>query len=368
MSESHYQLFSCCVPVRGFARSAIYDLQRKDYWFIPNDLCDLLIKEKGLPISGINEKYKHLDIESYFNFLFENEICFPCRKEDLDRFPELDLQWNIPFEFETAIVDFNREPLVRLKRIVSELNKYAIPNIQIRFFEAVEEDQFKEVLIQFSDSNMKFLELIVLNRFSQEFIDSMLHEFPKIRLLILTNSTKRSRRDVEQATVFETTEHITSHCQCGLIQQAQFAVEMRTYCESRLHNSCLNAKVSIDVHGNIKNCPSMKESFGNICDTSIEQALQHVNFKSMWSIKKDDIEVCKDCEFRHMCSDCRAYLKKENNRCSQPEKCNYNPYIAKWKGEEGYVPIEHCGTYNNRGNYIPDLIKIKQINMDLWGG
>jgi len=54
----------------------------------------------------------------------------------------------------------------------------------------------------------------------------------------------------------------------------------------------------------------MAESFGNIQDTTLEEALNKEGFKKYWDITKDQIEVCKDCEFRYICTDCRAYVEK----------------------------------------------------------
>ena len=54
----------------------------------------------------------------------------------------------------------------------------------------------------------------------------------------------------------------------------------------------------------------------------------------------DKIIVCKDCEFRYICTDCRIFIKDNNNIYSQPLHCNYNPYIAKWEGESEYIPVE----------------------------
>ena len=109
---------------------------------------------------------------------------------------------------------------------------------------------------------------------------------------------------------------------------------------SQKHNTCLNRKISIDVNGEIKNCPSMIKSYGNIKDATLTKAMEKSGFKDVWFIHKNQIEVCKDCEFRHICTDCRAYLKNPENIYSQPEKCNYNPYIAKWKGQDGYITVE----------------------------
>lgn len=146
MSQDYYKLFACCMPVRGYVRSAVYDIQRKDYCFVPNDLCDILINEKNVSLDELRLKYSEETAEAYFNYLFEEEICFPCDKEDLELFPELNTQWHIPFEFETAIIDFKQDTLQLLDRIVAELNIYAVPNVQIRIFEEINENQLQEIV------------------------------------------------------------------------------------------------------------------------------------------------------------------------------------------------------------------------------
>lgn len=46
----------------------------------------------------------------------------------------------------------------------------------------------------------------------------------------------------------------------------------------------------------------MAESFGNINDISLKEGLYHSNIKGYWDVTKDKISVCKDCEFRHVCT------------------------------------------------------------------
>jgi len=74
----------------------------------------------------------------------------------------------------------------------------------------------------------------------------------------------------------------------------------------------------------------MSETYGNIADTSIFTALNNANFKKYWNISKSKISVCKDCEFRYVCTDCRAYLENPNNNFSKPLKCGYDPYTNEW--------------------------------------
>ncbi|MBX9448398.1 MAG: hypothetical protein KL787_01185 [Taibaiella sp.] len=59
------------------------------------------------------------------------------------------------------------------------------------------------------------------------------------------------------------------------------------------HNTCLNRKIAVDAEGNIRNCPSMKERYGNIRDTTLAQALMKPGFKKYWSITKDRVTKCR---------------------------------------------------------------------------
>ena len=93
-------------------------------------------------------------------------------------------------------------------------------------------------------------------------------------------------------------------------------------------NTCLNKKLSITKEGLIKNCPSLSKSYGNVNNTSLEKVVNKKSFKYLWEINKDQINVCKDCEFRYICSDCRAFLNHDNDK---PKKCNYNPYTMAYE-------------------------------------
>jgi len=117
---------------------------------------------------------------------------------------------------------------------------------------------------------------------------------------------------------------------CGSIEKDLFTSNIKFFTESLHHNSCFNRKISIDAEGNIKNCPSMAESFGNIRDTTLAEAIEKPGFKKYWNINKDQIAVCKDCEFRYICTDCRAYVEDPSDILSKPLKCGYNPYTGEW--------------------------------------
>jgi radical SAM protein with 4Fe4S-binding SPASM domain len=77
----------------------------------------------------------------------------------------------------------------------------------------------------------------------------------------------------------------------------------------------------------------LPQSYGNIATTSLQETLLQQNFKDLWYINKDQIKVCQDCEFRYLCTDCRAFITTPEDKFSKPSKCTYNPYTGEWQND-----------------------------------
>ena len=224
---------------------------------------------------------------------------------------------------------------------------------QLRIYDDIGLENLKELLGFFVDTKVVSIEIVLKysNKFVHNDIEQILEECPRITNLVFHSvskdiSLKKTGLLQSSYPIHFSSEIINSCEQCGIISNNHFSVDIQTYTESQSLNSCLNKKVSIDIEGNIKNCPSMQKSYGNITNTNIEDIIKLKEFKYLWSISKAQIDVCKDCEYRFMCTDCRAYIKNSNDLYSQPLKCNYNPYIAKWEAEEGYISVKQWRTEN----------------------
>lgn len=79
----------------------------------------------------------------------------------------------------------------------------------------------------------------------------------------------------------------------------------------------------------------------------MERRMSHGNLKGKKSINevmqnnikifnKDKITVCKECEYRYACSDCRPDNFSENDK-DKPWNCTYNPYTGEWINEEIFI-------------------------------
>lgn len=338
MNTDNFILFSDCIPVKGISRSVICDTQNNNYHFIPNGLYDILKKYNGKTIDFVkrefNNKFDEI-IDEYFEFLLSNNLIFFNSNPNL--FPSISLEWYSPSLITNMIIDYG-EINHDIKTILPQLETLKCSYIQLRFFRKISLSFIEEIvkLIDKEKSRIISIDFILpyQSSFSKKELDKLLKRHPRIHSIILFNSPEEKNHEplwVKMGYLIYVKKNILNEKHCGIIRSDYFYSNIKLFSESQSHNSCLNRKISIDVEGNIRNCPSMLLSFGNIKDTKLSEALNHKDFKKYWNITKDEISICKDCEFRYICTDCRAYIESPEDDYSKPLKCGYCPYTNKWE-------------------------------------
>jgi SPASM domain peptide maturase of grasp-with-spasm system len=187
----------------------------------------------------------------------------------------------------------------------------------------------RDVLRHSERSRLETIELLLCH--SSETTDEALLALcganPRINRVTIHSAPSDAR---PSAGIVFRTEPVASSDHCGYVDPGYFAVSVAMFTESQACNTCLNRKVAVDAEGNIRNCPAMPHSYGNVGQIALRDATAREDFRSWWSIRKDDVEVCRDCEFRHVCTDCRALRTDPSNPLSKPLHCRYDPYTARW--------------------------------------
>ncbi len=349
MYDKKFVKFASCKIVEGFARSAIYDVGRGNYEFIPNDLVKILNANIGKTINEIVSKCKESEsiIYEYFDFLVDNEYIFFPMHDDISSFPEISNQWDFPAVISNSIITYGSESTWLNDILASELTSLGCYALQLRITFPISLESLRKILTFINSTRIRQLELFI--RFNpSEDVDKykmIFGDFPQLSVMYIynfTNDLVDYADEQKEHPLFFIKQDIIFDDVCGHIHLNNFLknIGIRFYSESQCHNTCLNRKISIDADGNIKNCPSMQHHYGNISNTNLVDVVRQSEFRKWWYYRKDDIDVCQDCEFRHICTDCRAFIKDPNNIYSQPSKCGYNPYIALWEGQEGWISIE----------------------------
>lgn len=332
--QNYFRLFSNCILVQGACKSLLCDIQLNRYKNIPNVLYDMLILAKDLTLDQLKEKYQNQmneGIDKFIHYLVQNNWGFITKIPE--NFPDIDLKWDFPGFISNSIIDFGEEIISYMPKIVKELEYLGCESIQLRFQNYQTTTTIAELLSLFQFTQIRYIEFLLnyTDLYSTDFFDEILKLNERLRIIYVVNADRNQIYELNDyyGKVVFTTQQINSMSDCGNISKSNFSVNIKLFSEGQKYNTCLNRKVSIDKNGDIKNCPSMNRIFGNIKNQTLKEVIETSAFKELWHITKDQIEVCKDCEFRYICTDCRVFIQDEKNIYSKPKKCNYNPYEGK---------------------------------------
>lgn len=102
-------------------------------------------------------------------------------------------------------------------------------------------------------------------------------------------------------------------------------------------HSCLAGKITITETGDVLPCIfSRNQVMGNVMKNGgVEGVILSSALQQIWNTTKDSVLVCRDCEFRYVCFDCRplseavAMGKADYLHAPYP-RCSYNPYTGEW--------------------------------------
>ncbi|GCC50896.1 grasp-with-spasm system SPASM domain peptide maturase [Chryseotalea sanaruensis] len=307
---------------------------------IPNEIIDIILdcRIKNFELVMIDYEIETRNIiKEYIENLITEELGFWTFEPE--RFLDIDFKWESPSQITNAIIDIDSHSRHDFESLFNQLDELGCKDLELRFFSIKSVSEIDKILYLLKNTALKSVELII--KYESEFerdenLTNLIIRNPRLyRILVhsapfgrIINGHKGSFG--EMGRIIYSTSEVDSSNHCGAIHVSNFSVNIETYSESVNFNSCLNRKISVDSKGYIKNCPSMVVDYGNINDTSLHSALLRKNFKAIWEINKDKIDVCKDCEFRYVCTDCRAYITDSNDIYSKPSKCRYDPYKMKW--------------------------------------
>ena len=339
----YFTLFSCCIPVKGASRTAVCDLQRNGFLLVPNVVHVLLTEYRGKPIAEIFDAFDHehdAQILEYFDYLDEHEMGF-YSDEPPTNFPELSLSFENPNPLNNCILERDAESDYELTPIVHQLSGLFCNFAEIRNYHSLDLAAMHVLAGAFRDSTVRGLYMVV--QYHPEHTEASLREFfeteKRVRNILVHGHPDDERAihiDVNTMLVFTKTK-IESDAACGTVAPHYFRCTTPAFTESIHHNNCLHKKITVDKRGQVRNCPSLPLTFGDVTEVSFADIIARKEFTQWWNVTKDQVKVCQDCEFRYICHDCRAHLKNPEDGKSKPAKCNYDPYSATWETEPSEV-------------------------------
>ncbi|WHF51919.1 grasp-with-spasm system SPASM domain peptide maturase [Chryseobacterium gotjawalense] len=337
---TYFNLFSNIQIVKGISRVLISDLQRNVSEIMPLEFSYLIEELKTNTIEAVFKFYdadSKIIMQEYLDFLLEKEYGFITENDWDKNFPPLSIDYQDYTKISNIFIELNEISV--LERLISSIENLGIKHLVIFSTKHFFIEDFVKIDEYFTTSVLAGIEIFspFHSQINKEFIQNLNLNTQRIYNLVFHNCTKHPFKVKDEFRfVINFVQENIKITSCGKVDLKYFNTNLPKVLEAINHNSCLHKKIGIDIEGNIKNCPAMPQSFGNIKDTTLEEALKHKDFKKYWNLTKDNIEVCKDCEFRYICTDCRAYTErthenKEGLDTSKPLKCGYDPYTGEWE-------------------------------------
>lgn len=286
--DSFFKLFACCIPVRGYLRSVICDLQRECIFPIPNDLYDLLVEFENQPFSAVYSEFSDPEnrevIEEYYDFLLTNDLGFWC--ENPTHFPAISHEWHYPGVISNAIIDIGDNSDHDYSDVFYQLDKLGCKYVQIRSFISLSIDDLRSILQTTDNSKIRSVEIIIRyhDSYTEDKMVDLLKLYPrlfKIGVHSAIFSKKISDSRCLGKTINFSTCCISNSSHCGQVDINSFVSNIMMFAESKNYNNCLNRKISIDENGQIKNCPSMPNSYGDIKQTKLSDVVSMPDFTKL---------------------------------------------------------------------------------------
>jgi SPASM domain peptide maturase of grasp-with-spasm system len=346
IKDQYINLYADCFAVRGACKSAIYDLTRHEIVRFPTAFLDVLEASQndsvGSVLSRAEDEQSKESMLEFFELLIQKEFINLSGNPTI--WPGIRESWDSPCQIQNAIIDV-KDQAHDFGSIFGQLDKLGCEIVQIRCFTNLHSlDEMQNIVALACHTSIQGIELLLKYdpRYSDEayirFMESVpivspltIHSSPVDKELVTTFGCGSESEASIVKRLLLVKDRISSEHHCGVIHAGNVTPPTTAvFFENRLYNGCLNRKISIDAEGFIKNCPSMKTTFGHHTRASLGEVAMDNRFRSAWHIKKDMIKQCRDCEFRYACTDCRAYLQDPRDILSKPLKCGYDPYTGTW--------------------------------------
>lgn len=368
MRKLKYLHISKCPIIKGHIRDIIYDLNRSTYYYIPKELTNFINEINGRYIEDINYLIsRNLVYEEYLSFLIEKEIVLMVNEKHYNGFTPLNLKYISPEIISSLIFIIENELSFKFSFIVEFIEKMSVKTLTIlvtlNHFLKLEE--YLECLKGSTLCNIEILIKSELNYNVSEF-NKLFYINHSLRLICFFNSDKNETvySDFPGRRFFFTSQNVNMK-NIDFIDNSYFHVNMKNYMESHSKNLFYNKKIILDSNGKLYADLSKERIISDLSEINYDM-IGDLFSNNIWNISKNNIEVCKDCEHRYMCLDPRYPVQISRKKYYFNTECNYNPYIAKWQGEDGYLSLKDSGIQISKDGTAINNKLLNKINSNLY--
>jgi radical SAM protein with 4Fe4S-binding SPASM domain len=278
-------------------------------------------------------KMEILPVESYVSIL-DQAIKLNFREiiltggnvfKDLDKLATL-LKYLEKVNFSNVILILHEKQFK--EDYIAFLKQFKTINIALNFDIPINEKASEKIskIIHNLSQNIFLIGIINLSKFGskEELMEKVNCEYKKIVV-------KNKKNKVGWQVDFSSSNFSKDYLKVPIFGKSRLLspkVFLYEWCQE--FHPCLGGMLNVASNGYVYVCRVIKEKpVGNILqEGSLSQVIRSKKneIENFWHLTKDNIEKCRDCEFRYLCNDCRAIEKD----FLQTSLCTYDPYKGRW--------------------------------------
>jgi len=316
-------LFSCCMPVKGSRRGAVYDLQRDDIELVPNSLIDFIHYINKKPVQDILDEWRDNEVaQEYLELLIEKEFVFLSSE---DHFPKLSNKCinddTSKIEFMTlTISDFIIE---KIQMIAERIEYLGVKRLHLHFPFEVDLEKMSGLIQSFKQSCV--INLSISIPYQKDFNPNIIQE-QRLKSIYFYNSPYSDTIEIYKINLYflKCSEHDL------LLPKANIdamAINHRAFLTGKNANLGLYKTIFVNAVGRIQLNSTDINEYGCILGSEIEKSLSLLS--EIWNIRRDKITPCRNCELKYACT--ANYIPEYDKGNSRYfVNCNYNPYSNEW--------------------------------------
>lgn len=331
-------LFGNCIIVKGYHESIICDLEKGRFLPTSNKILDVIkVNETNrLPITEIKNHYNNKfdnGIDVLFDYLIKQGYGFFTKTPDF--FPKISLEWDSPFPLTNSVIEIEKDSLSLGINGIMQIVKIGCQAIEIRLLSDIDINSIKKILDIINASRTSCVYLIIKYnpKINSDFLTELYLKWDFISSIVVHTAPKIEKiskslpDDLKERITIKNTKLYGEKVLSKL--NPIMVINLDSFTEAINYNLGLNRKLSINSKGEIKNYLNHKKVFGNIFCDKIEEILDSHTFIEKWFVTKDQIAICKDCQYRYFCMDNSDLIVKKGHY-HRITKCNFNPYKNTW--------------------------------------
>lgn len=328
MINKKFKLFSNCFSVKGINRGLIIDVQRKNYYPIPNQVIDLINEYSGKEIYSLFEDFQNDKnvLKKYIRFFLSNELVIVTN--DIKRYPAISNSFERPYNLDTITLDSSLSTTISQDFLENKIDNLGVSNLRI-ICKDYDLQKLTEILKFINKARVKSVVLYIKHNAGLESeLIKLQNKFARITEVIFYEVNKNE--PIKSKFIYET-KALEETLSMKINNQDNFLLDLFNFNESLKYSLAYNRTIYIDSLGNIKRYISDESIFGNVAIHDLNEIVLKPEITDFWEINKDKIKVCQDCEFRYICPDGSIPVKTaENKYYAYSQSCNYNPYANTW--------------------------------------